>query len=82
MTTSAHNTEGVNRTQTMRFYPFVFTDKEKGGETGYTARIGGGGLDALNHDIGNEEELLGKANMLFKQSLNQVNHRKLEENGI
>jgi len=46
------------------------------------ARIGGGGLDALYHAIGNEEELLGKANMLFKQSLNQVNHRKLEENDI
>ncbi|MDY6372495.1 MAG: hypothetical protein SPL12_09430 [Bacteroidales bacterium] len=46
------------------------------------ARIGGGGLDALGHDIGNEEELLGKANMLFKQSLDQVNHRKLEENDV
>ena len=46
------------------------------------ARLGGGGLDALGHDIGNEEELLGKANMLFKQSLNQVNHRKLEENDV
>ena len=66
----------------MRFYPFVFTGKEKGGETGYTARIGGGGLDALGHDIGNEEELMGKANMLFKQSLDQVNHRKLEENDV
>ena len=65
----------------MRFHPFVFTDKEKGGETGFAARIGGG-LDALGHDIGNEEELLGKANMLFKQSLNQVNHRKLDENDL
>lgn len=69
MTISAHKSEEVNRTQTMRFYPLVFTGKEKGGETGYTARIGGGGLDALGYDIGNEEELLGKANMLFKQSL-------------
>ena len=65
----AHKTEGVNRTQTMRFYPFVSTGKEKGGETGSTARIGGGGLYALDNDIGNEEKLLGKANMLFKQSL-------------
>ena len=31
----AHKTEGVNRTQTMRFYPFVFTGKEKDVETGY-----------------------------------------------
>ena len=66
----------------MRFYPLVFTGKEKGGETGYTARIGGGGLYALDYGIGNEEELLGKANMLFKQSLDQVNHRKLDENDV
>ena len=31
----AHKTEGVNRIQTMRFYSFVFTGKEKDEETGY-----------------------------------------------
>jgi RHS repeat-associated protein len=31
----AHKTEGVYRTQTLRFYPFVFTGKEKDEETGY-----------------------------------------------
>ena len=35
MTTSAHKTEGVNRTKNVRFYPFVFTGKEKDEETGY-----------------------------------------------
>ncbi len=30
-----YKTEGVNRTQTVRFYPFVFTGKEKDEETGY-----------------------------------------------
>ena len=35
LTTSAHKTEEVNRTQTMRFYPFVFTGKERDEETGY-----------------------------------------------
>lgn len=31
----AHKNDGINRTQTMRFYPFVFTGKERDGETGY-----------------------------------------------
>ena len=35
MNRPAHKTEGVNRTQTMRFYPFVFTGKERDEETGY-----------------------------------------------
>ncbi len=35
MTSSAYKTEGVNRTQIMRFYPFVFTGKERDEETGY-----------------------------------------------
>ena len=35
MSTLPHRTEGINRTQTMRFYPFVFTGKEKDEETGY-----------------------------------------------
>ena len=30
-----YKTEGVNRTKTMRVYPFVFTGKEKDAETGY-----------------------------------------------
>lgn len=35
MNRPAHKTEGVNRTQTMRFYPFVSTGKERDEETGY-----------------------------------------------
>ena len=35
MNRPAHKTEGVNRTQTMRFYPFVFTGKERDSETGF-----------------------------------------------
>ena len=31
----AHKAKGVNRTQTMRFYPFVSTGKERDEETGY-----------------------------------------------
>ena len=30
-----HKNEGVNRTKTMRYYPFVFTGKERDEETGY-----------------------------------------------
>ena len=30
-----YKTEGVNRTKIMRFYPFVFTEKERDEETGY-----------------------------------------------
>lgn len=32
---STHKTDGVNRTKTMRFYPYVFTGKERDEETGY-----------------------------------------------
>ncbi len=46
------------------------------------ARLGGGGLDALYHVIGNDEELQAKTDMLFKQSLEQVNHRVLNENNL
>ena len=35
MNQPAHKTEGVNRTKTMRFYPFVFTGKERDEETGF-----------------------------------------------
>lgn len=35
MNQRAHKTDMKNRTQTMRFYPFVFTGKEKDEETGY-----------------------------------------------
>ena len=35
LTISAHIIEGENCTQTMRFYPFVFTGKERDEETGY-----------------------------------------------
>ena len=31
-----YKTEGVNRIQTMRFYPCVFTGKERDSETGYS----------------------------------------------
>lgn len=46
------------------------------------ARLGGGGLDALYHVIGNDVELQKKADILFKQSLEQVNHRVLHENNL
>ena len=35
MNRPAHDTIGANRTQTMRFYPFVSTGKERDKETGY-----------------------------------------------
>ena len=35
MKRTAHKTDSRNRTQTMRFYPFVFTGKERDKETGY-----------------------------------------------
>lgn len=35
MNRPAHDTIGANRTQTMRFYPFVSTGKERDEETGY-----------------------------------------------
>ena len=35
MNNAVHKTEGDDRTKTMRFYPFVFTGKEKDAETGY-----------------------------------------------
>ena len=35
MKRTAHKTEGVNHTKTLRFHPFVFTGKEKDEETGY-----------------------------------------------
>ena len=46
------------------------------------ARLGGGGLDALQPVIGNDVELQKKADILFKQSLEQVNHRVLGENNL
>ena len=46
------------------------------------ARLGGGGLDALYPVIGNEEELQKKADILFKQSIEQVNSRVLNENNL
>ncbi len=46
------------------------------------ARIGGGGLDALDHAIGNDGELQTKAGLLFDQSLEQVNNRVLHENNL
>ena len=46
------------------------------------ARIGGGGLNALQPVIGNDVELRKKADILFRQSLEQVNHRVLGENDL
>ncbi len=46
------------------------------------ARLGGGGLDALGHDIGNNNTIQTKANLLFDQSLEQVNNRILYENDL
>ena len=46
------------------------------------ARLGGGGLDALYHVIGNDVELQKKADILFKQSIEQVNSRVLNENNL
>ena len=46
------------------------------------ARLGGGGLDALYHVISNDGELQTKADMLFGQSLEQVNSRVLNENNL
>ena len=41
------SSEGVNRTQTMRFHPFVFTGKERDEETGY----GYFGARYMDHDL-------------------------------
>lgn len=46
------------------------------------ARLGGGGLNAQYHVIDNDEELQTKADMLFEQSIEQVNHRVLDENDL
>ena len=46
------------------------------------ARLGGGGLDALYHVISNDGELQAKADILFKQSIEQVNSRVLNENNL
>ena len=46
------------------------------------ARLGGGGLDALYHAIGNNNTIQTKANLLFDQSLEQVNNRILYENNL
>ena len=46
------------------------------------ARLGGGGLDALQHVIAIDDELQWRADKLFKQSLDHVNHRVLNENNL
>ena len=46
------------------------------------ARLGGGGLDALYHVISNDGVLQTKADILFKQSIEQVNSRVLNENNL
>ena len=46
------------------------------------ARLGGGGLDAQQHVIAIDDELQWRADKLFKQSLDQVNHRVLGENDL
>lgn len=44
---TVHKTEGVNRARYMRFYPFVFTAKERDEETGY----GYFGARYMNHEL-------------------------------
>ena len=46
------------------------------------ARLGGGGLDAQQHLIVNDDDLQWKADRLFKQSLEHVNYRVLNENNL
>ena len=46
------------------------------------ARLGGGGLDAQQHVIAIDDDLQWKADKLFKQSLEHVNHRVLGENDL
>ncbi len=47
MNRPAHNTQWVNRTQTMWFYTFGFTGKERDEETGY----GYFGARYMDHDL-------------------------------
>ena len=87
------NAEYMNASSALNeptFYPsayMVLTNK------GYTkhyyagtervaARLGGGGLYALYPVIGNDVELQKKADILFKQSIEQVNSRVLGENDL
>ena len=56
MNRPAHDTIGANRTQTMRFYPFVFTGKERDKETGYgylprQARQAHHGARYMDHEL-------------------------------
>ena len=44
------------------------------------ARLGGGDLDAIGHTVGSNDTLMAKADLLFNQSLDQVNNRVLQEN--
>ena len=44
--------------------------------------MGGGGLDAIGHAIGSNDTLQEKADLLYKQSLDQVNNRVLQENDL
>ena len=46
------------------------------------ARLGGGGLNAQYQVIDNDDGLQTNADILFKQSLEQVNHRVLHENNL
>ena len=46
------------------------------------ARLGGGGLNALQPVVAIDDELQWKADKLFKQSLDHVNHRVLGENDL
>jgi len=46
------------------------------------ARLGGGGLNALQQVVAIDEDLQWRADKLFKQSLDQVNHRVLGENDL
>ena len=46
------------------------------------ARLGGGGLDAMYRIVGTDNTIQDNANLLFDQSLEQVNNRLLPENDL
>lgn len=60
----------------------VYTKHYYAGTERVAARLGGGSLNAQYHVIDNDDGLQTKADMLFKQSLEQVNHRVLHENNL
>ena len=70
-----HKIKGVGHTKTMRFYPFVFTGKEKGGETGFAARIGGGFGKPI---LAEQPQVSQQAQWFFEQCQKETEKRVLE----